>query len=53
MRRDGRTVPKNALPSKDCAHCGRPFSWRKRWEKVWDTVRYCSDACRRGKTPVR
>ncbi|NQW55884.1 MAG: DUF2256 domain-containing protein [Chloroflexi bacterium] len=26
---------------------GRPFQWRKRWERVWDEVKYCSDACRR------
>lgn len=35
------------LPTKTCAHCGRPFTWRKKWEKVWDEVRYCSDRCRR------
>ena len=35
------------LPTKICAHCGRPFTWRKKWEKVWDEVRYCSDRCRR------
>ena len=34
------------LPTKTCAHCGRPFAWRKKWEKVWDEVRYCSDRCR-------
>ncbi|MGB0497922.1 MAG: DUF2256 domain-containing protein [Rubricella sp.] len=37
---------KRDLPRKDCAHCGRPFTWRKKWEKVWDDVRYCSDRCR-------
>jgi len=37
------------LPEKICATCGRPFSWRKKWEKVWDEVKYCSDRCRRGK----
>jgi hypothetical protein len=37
-----------ALPSKDCIVCGRPFTWRKKWERVWDDVKYCSDACRRG-----
>jgi len=36
------------LPSKDCAACGRPFSWRKKWARDWDNVRYCSDACRTG-----
>jgi len=34
------------LPQKTCATCGRPFAWRKKWEKVWDEVRYCSDRCR-------
>jgi hypothetical protein len=36
------------LPTKICAGCGRPFTWRKKWERVWEEVRYCSDACRRG-----
>jgi hypothetical protein len=35
------------LPTKVCVSCGRPFTWRKRWEKVWDEVRYCSERCRR------
>lgn len=35
------------LPEKICAQCGRPFTWRKKWERVWDEVRYCSDRCRR------
>ncbi|WP_109564508.1 DUF2256 domain-containing protein [Jannaschia seohaensis] len=38
---------KGDLPEKVCATCGRPFAWRKKWAKVWDEVRYCSDACRR------
>ena len=38
---------KGDLPSKPCAHCGRPFAWRRKWAAVWDEVRYCSDACRR------
>jgi hypothetical protein len=36
------------LPSKLCLSCARPFAWRKKWEKTWDEVRYCSDACRSG-----
>ncbi|MGQ3014179.1 MAG: DUF2256 domain-containing protein [Flavobacteriales bacterium] len=32
-----------------CAVCGRPFSWRKKWEKVWSEVRYCSERCRRNR----
>ncbi|WP_184514606.1 DUF2256 domain-containing protein [Muricoccus pecuniae] len=34
------------LPVKDCATCGRPFSWRRKWARDWDAVRHCSDACR-------
>jgi hypothetical protein len=37
---------KGDLPEKTCAVCGRPFAWRKKWAKVWEEVRYCSDACR-------
>ncbi|GBU16782.1 MAG: DUF2256 domain-containing protein [Methylobacterium sp. CG08_land_8_20_14_0_20_71_15] len=37
---------KGDLPEKICAQCRRPFAWRKRWERVWDEVRYCSDRCR-------
>jgi hypothetical protein len=42
-----RRIAKADLPVKTCAVCVRPFSWRKKWSKVWDDVRYCSDACRR------
>ncbi|HCP93234.1 MAG TPA: DUF2256 domain-containing protein [Bacteroidetes bacterium] len=41
-----RGVKKQDLPKKICAVCGRPFSWRKKWEKVWNEVKYCSDSCR-------
>lgn len=34
------------LPHKTCARCGLPFAWRKKWEKVWQAVKYCSDRCR-------
>lgn len=40
---------KSDLPVKICAACGRPMVWRKAWEKVWDEVKYCSDACRKKK----
>jgi hypothetical protein len=38
------------LPSKICLCCGRPFAWRKKWERDWENVRYCSDACRAQRT---
>ncbi|ACO46756.2 hypothetical protein Deide_17805 [Deinococcus deserti VCD115] len=34
-------------PSKICAGCGLPFTWRRKWARDWDQVRYCSDRCRR------
>ncbi|MCB1427605.1 MAG: DUF2256 domain-containing protein [Nitratireductor sp.] len=37
---------KSELPVKDCARCGRPFTWRRKWKLCWDTVRYCSERCR-------
>lgn len=37
---------KGDLPEKICATCGRSFAWRKKWAKVWEEVRYCSDRCR-------
>ncbi|MCA2960738.1 MAG: DUF2256 domain-containing protein [Silvanigrellales bacterium] len=41
---------KSDLPAKTCVRCGRPFAWRKKWEKVWDEVKYCSDRCRENKS---
>ncbi|MEM9235104.1 MAG: DUF2256 domain-containing protein [Pseudomonadota bacterium] len=46
MKRNGKTVAKRHLPEKHCDHCGLPFAWRKKWERVWDEVKYCSDRCR-------
>ncbi len=38
---------------KTCAACGRSIAWRKRWERDWDAVRWCSAACRgRGVSPA-
>lgn len=34
-------------PDKTCASCGRRIEWRTKWERSWDQVRYCSDACRK------
>lgn len=42
-----KQVKKSDLPQKTCASCGRPFVWRKKWERVWDEVRYCSERCKR------
>jgi len=39
-------VKKQNLPTKLCIVCNKPFSWLKKWEKVWEEVKYCSDKCR-------
>jgi hypothetical protein len=44
-----RGVHKRDLPSKICVVCGRPFTWRKKWEAVWLEVKFCSERCRRNK----
>ena len=31
---------------KSCRSCGRRIEWRKKWERNWDAISYCSDACR-------
>jgi len=42
-------MPGKAGDTKTCVSCGREMQWRKSWEKNWDSVRYCSDACRKVK----
>lgn len=37
----------SATPAKICRACGRTFEWRKKWERDWNEVEYCSAACRR------
>ncbi len=39
-------VAKRDLPHKTCPVCDRPFAWRKKWARDWDSVVYCSDRCR-------
>ncbi|MBT2246150.1 DUF2256 domain-containing protein [Sphingobium sp. BHU LFT2] len=46
-----RMQRKSELPSKTCPVCQRPFSWRKKWERDWDKVIYCSDRCRSSGKP--
>lgn len=44
-------IKKQHLPQKLCAVCGRPFRWRRKWARVWEDVKYCSEACRRKRSP--
>ncbi|MDB4040131.1 DUF2256 domain-containing protein [Methylophilaceae bacterium] len=40
-------MKKEHLDSKLCKVCKKSFTWRKKWENVWDEVKYCSERCRR------
>jgi len=44
-----KRILKENLPQKICITCQRPFSWRKKWAKCWDDVKYCSERCRTNK----
>ncbi|MBL0050157.1 MAG: DUF2256 domain-containing protein [Bacteroidetes bacterium] len=39
-------VKKENLPTKICITCNKSFTWRKKWEKNWNDVKYCSNRCR-------
>lgn len=43
---NGFKPDKSGLPKKTCAACARAFTWRKKWARDWERVRYCSDTCR-------
>ncbi|MCZ8178382.1 MAG: DUF2256 domain-containing protein [Rhizobium sp.] len=46
-----KMIRKGDLPQKTCPVCRKPFTWRKKWERDWENVIYCSERCRRtGKT---
>ncbi|WP_307570812.1 DUF2256 domain-containing protein [Pantoea anthophila] len=38
---------KKSLPVRYCQTCKKPMSWRKKWERCWEKVKYCSERCRR------
>ena len=37
--------PSSSVEPKHCAACGRRMTYRARWARVWDEVRYCSRRC--------
>lgn len=47
-----KPVKKANLPVKVCIVCNRPFTWRKKWQRIWDEVKYCSDKCRSNKNKM-
>lgn len=45
-RRKPEAVTASQHADKICGACGRRITWRKRWERSWDEIRFCSDGCR-------
>ena len=35
------------LPQKICLVCQKTFTWRKKWQKDWEQVKYCSHKCQK------
>lgn len=42
-------MSKRELPTKICEVCKLTFTWRRKWKKDWEEVKYCSEKCRRNK----
>ncbi len=42
-------MPTKPLPEKPCEVCGRRIVWRTKWERDWDNIKVCSEACRKGR----
>lgn len=45
-------IKKENLSEKICIVCKRIFKWRKKWEKVWGNVKYCSKKCQNNKSLI-
>ncbi|NBO35243.1 MAG: DUF2256 domain-containing protein [Actinobacteria bacterium] len=37
---------KNGFAPKVCLTCGLEFEWRKKWQRDWENVKYCSEKCK-------
>jgi hypothetical protein len=50
---DGQNAQKIRFTDETMLHLWPPFTWRKKWEKTWDEVRFCSQKCRSQKNAIR
>ena len=53
QKNQNKKYSKSNLPEKICQSCNRPFQWRKKWEKCWEEVKYCSDRCKSNRNSVK
>lgn len=44
---DHGTKGNSNVPTKLCEVCGRLIVWRRRLDRTWEAVKYCSAVCRR------
>jgi len=44
-----KQLKKQYFPEKICCVCKRSFQWRKKWERCWNEVKYCSERCKKNK----
>jgi len=47
MPREAQT--KNGFTPKICERCQLPFEWRKKWQRDWQNVKFCSAKCKGAK----
>ncbi|MGY8749914.1 MAG: DUF2256 domain-containing protein [Pirellulales bacterium] len=40
-------MKKENLPEKTCVVCSKSMTWRRKWSRVWEDVKHCSELCRR------
>ena len=45
---DRKPKPQHGLSAetKACTTCGRTITWRKKWQRDWEQIKFCSDSCR-------
>lgn len=47
-----KNVKKENRPFKICPVCNKEFHWRKKWERNWSNVIYCSEKCISNKNTI-
>ncbi|MDG2061606.1 MAG: DUF2256 domain-containing protein [SAR86 cluster bacterium] len=41
------------LPTKTCQNCLKSFSWRKKWKRDWESIKFCSLRCKKSNNKER
>lgn len=35
------------VTEKPCEHCGKPIQWTRNTATIWESIKYCDNACKR------